>query len=40
MTLSDLDVNEKVSVFNDTIANIMSDFIPNEIIICDNRESP
>ena len=31
--LIDSDVNEKVPVFNDTITNIMSNFVPNKIII-------
>ena len=38
--LIDFDVNEKVSVFNDTITNIMSNFVPNEITICDDRDRP
>ena len=37
--LIDSDVNEKVPVFNDTITNIMSNFVPNEIIICDNSDT-
>ena len=36
--LTDLDVNERVPIFNDTITNIMSNFVPNEIIICDDHE--
>ena len=31
--LIDLDVNEQVSVFNDKITNIMSNFVLNEIIV-------
>ena len=31
--LIDLDVNEQVPLFNDTITNIMSSFVPNKIII-------
>ena len=38
--LTDLDVNEQVSIFNNTITNIMSNFVPNEIIICDDRDPP
>ena len=38
--LTDLDVNEQVSIFNNTITNIMSNFVPNEKIICDNRDLP
>ena len=34
----DLNINEQVSVFNDAITNIMSNFVPNEIIICDDRD--
>ena len=33
-------VNEKVDVFNITILNILSDFIPNEIIVCDDKDPP
>ena len=36
--LTDLDVNERAPVFNDTITNVMSNFVPNEIIICDDHE--
>ena len=37
--LIDLDVNEQVPVFNDTIINvIMSNFVPNEKNICDGRD--
>ena len=35
--LTDLDVNEQVSIFNDTATNIMSNVVPIEIIICENR---
>ena len=38
--LINLDVNEQVPVFNDTIINIMLNFVPNEVIICDNRVPP
>ena len=34
--LTDLDVNEQVSVLNDTITNIMSNRLPNEITISDD----
>ena len=37
---ADLDVNEQVSIFSDAITNIMSNFVLNEKIICDNRDSP
>ena len=37
--LIDLDVNEQVPVFNDTIINvIMSNFVPNEKNISDDRD--
>ena len=32
--------NRQISIFNDTILNIISNFIPHEAIICDGRESP
>ena len=31
-------VNNKVHMFNKTIKNIMSNYIPHETIICDDRE--
>ena len=39
-TLTDLDVDEQVSIFNNTITYIMSNFVPNKIIICDDRDLP
>ena len=36
----DYDVNEQVFIFNSTITDIMSNFFPNEIIICDDRDPP
>ena len=38
--LSNLNINEIVSFFNKTILNIVSNFIPHEIIICDDRDPP
>ena len=35
--LNNLNVNVKVSAFNETIMNIMSNFVPNELITCDDR---
>ena len=35
-----LDFNEQVSVFNETIMNIISNFVPNELINCDDRDLP
>ena len=39
-SLNNLDINEQVSVFNETIMNIMSNFVPNELITCDDRDPP
>ena len=36
--LTDLDVNEQVSIFNNTITDIMANFVPNEIINCDDED--
>ena len=36
--LNNLDVNDQVSVFNPTIMNIVTNFIPNET--CDGRDRP
>ena len=33
-------VNEKVSVFSSTIMNILSNFIPHETIVCDDKDPP
>ena len=38
--LNDLDVNGQVSIFNNTITNIMSNFVPNEVIICGHGDPP
>ena len=34
------DVDKQVSIFSDTLMNIMQNFIPNETIICDDRNTP
>ena len=34
------DVDKQVSVFSDTLMNLMQNFIPNETIICDDRDPP
>ena len=39
-SLNNLNVNKQVSVFNETIMNIMSNFVPNELITCDDRDPP
>ena len=36
----DLSVNEKVSLFNKTIKNILSNYILHEIITTDDRDPP
>ena len=33
-------VNNKVHMFNKTIKNVMSNYIPHETITCDNRDPP
>ena len=33
-------VNEKVDIFNRTILNILSNFIPHEIIVCNDKDPP
>ena len=33
-------VNEKVSIFSNTIMNIISNFIPHETIVCDDKDRP
>ena len=33
-------VNEKVSIFSNTILNILSKFIPHETIVCDDKDPP
>ena len=38
--LNNLDFNEQVSTFNETIMNIMSNIIPNELVTCDDRDPP
>ena len=34
------DVDKQVSIFSGTLMNIMQNFIPNETIICDDRDPP
>ena len=33
-------VNEKVDIFNSTILNILSNFIPHEFLVCDDKDPP
>ena len=35
-----MSVNEKVNIFNKTILNILINFIPHEIITCDDKDPP
>ena len=35
---SNLDVNQKVHLFNQTIKNILCNFIPYETVTCDDRD--
>ena len=37
---ANISVNNKVHMFNKTIKNIMSNYIPHETIICDGRDPP
>ena len=37
---ANISVNNKVHMFNKTIKNIMSNYIPHETIICDDRDPP
>ena len=39
-SLKNLDINEMVFLFNRIIKNIISNYIPHEIIICDDRDPP
>ena len=38
--LDNVSPTRQVSIFNDTILNIISNFIPHETIICDDRDPP
>ena len=38
--LNYIDFNDQVSVFNSTILSIISNFVPNETITCDDRDPP
>ena len=37
---SNLNINERFPFFNKTILNIVSNFIPHETVICDDRDPP
>ena len=38
--LSNTKVNEKVDAFNRTIPNTLSNFIPDEVTVCDDKVPP
>ena len=38
--LNYIDANDQISLFNSTILNIVSNFISNETITCDDRDPP
>ena len=35
---SNIDVNQKVYLFNQTVKNVLSNFIPHETVICDVQD--
>ena len=37
---SNTSVNKKVDIFNRTVLNILSNFIPHEIIVCNEKDPP
>ena len=39
-SLKNSDVNDQVSVFNEIIMNIMSNFVPKELVTCYDRDPP
>ena len=39
-SLAEKDVNKKVCIFAKTIKNILSNFILDEAILCDDRDPP
>ena len=40
MRFTNIDVNEKVNLFNKTIKNLIQNYIPHETITCDDRDHP
>ena len=34
------DVDKQVAIFSDTLMNIMQNFVPNETIVCEDRDPP
>ena len=39
-TFLNTNVNEKVNIFNSVILNILSNFIPHEFVVCDDKDPP
>ena len=39
-SFKNLDVNEMVFLFSRTMKNFLSNYIPHEIVICDDRDQP
>ena len=39
-TFLNTNVNEKVDIFNSTILNIVSNFIPHEVVVCEKKDPP
>ena len=37
---SNANVNEKLSIFNKSVLNVLSNFIPHETILCDDKDPP
>ena len=40
MRFTNIDINEKVNLFNKTIKNIIRNYIPHKTITCDDRDPP
>ena len=40
MRFINIDVNEKVNLFNKITKNIIRNYIPHETITCDDRDTP
>ena len=37
---SNTSINEKFDIFNRTILNVLSNFIPHETIVCNDKDPP
>ena len=40
MYFMNIDVNDKVNLFNKAIKNIIRNYVPHETITCDDRDPP